>query len=503
MNTQLTSRDYFTGPDHQVLFALIKAAEVMTSAVSEPKPGALIKLQTPVVETPGGSGQKIRLSLTGSADIRPPQADYGFPQTPETPSTNTNAIKLVLNNAAAAPKEKKKKNVPKAQSKGLSDQDFKTVTLVLQKLLADKRSVSFRQPVDPVRDGAPDYLTIVTHPMDLSTIRAKFETGAYTSRQDFEQDIRLMISNCYLYNPHGSAVRKAGEVFEKYFNATWAKTENTLRSSLAAPAKSTEPSRVPSPVPPPVVAPPRIKLKPTKSVTIDDMPPPPVPTKKAVVKEQRTPKADRPEKPKKKKPISELDDLLGEEIDAIESNTKDDFDDLLGPRSPPPVKKIKLTKPPAPTFPQVATARVEERPASKTKEQGLKVKIPSSPTKPAAVKVVEKPSLARKKSDKPVKSRSPEKVQAEKLPSRPASGGVPSRSVSPVKPVPSFQPPPPADAPGPGMFGYVPQWPQPPADLPDTRTNSMPFRQKRAKALIQILIKDPQAIYVSATGDIS
>lgn len=493
----------------------------MTNGVPEPKPGALIKLQTPLTESPAVPSPKIRLSLPGSSDARAAESDYGFPRVPDTPSTSASAIKLVLNTATPHKEKKKKKNVPKAQSQGLSDQDFKTISLVLQKLLADKRSLFFRQPVDPVRDGAPDYLSIVANPMDLSTVRAKFDTGAYASRQDFEADIRLLISNCYLYNPHGSAVRKAGEVLEKYFNATWAKMENTLRSSLAAP-KSESSSKAATPVPPPSTpmapppvpaagAPVRIKLKQTKSVTIDDMPPPPIPSKKGSSKERTS---DRAEKPKKK-PMSDLDDLLGEEIDAMESDKKDDFDDLLGPSSPPPTKKIKFsTKPPAPSFPATASA---PRPDSKPKDQGLKVKIPGSPTKATTslkskASSAERPPLERKKSDKSSKSskssKSPDKLRSTDKPrsfgesshggSRPPSGG-PSRSLSPVKAaIPSFQPPPPVAATtASGTLGYAPQWPQPPSDLPDTVTNNMPFRQKRAKALIQILIKDPQAIYVS------
>lgn len=221
----------FTGTDREILFALIKAAEVISTTVPEPKPGAIIKLQTPITESPAATAPKIRFSMTPSTPVDPrgpgpagEAADYGFPlPTPiDAPSPGAAAaapIKLVLNNSGPPKdKKKKKKNVPKAQAAGLSDDDFKVVTHVMGKLQTDKRSLFFRHPVDPVRDHAPDYNAIVKRPMDLMSVNAKFEGGQYATRKEFESDIRLIISNCYLYNPVGSPVRKAGEALEVMFD---------------------------------------------------------------------------------------------------------------------------------------------------------------------------------------------------------------------------------------------------------------------------------------------
>ena len=46
----------------------------------------------------------------------------------------------------------------------------------------------------------PDYLTVVTDPMDLSTMKAKLEDGEYSKVEDLEIDFELMISNCLTYN---------------------------------------------------------------------------------------------------------------------------------------------------------------------------------------------------------------------------------------------------------------------------------------------------------------
>ena len=44
---------------------------------------------------------------------------------------------------------------------------------IMQQMLNHKYAVPFLQPVDPVRDGAPDYFTRIKHPMDLGTINVK------------------------------------------------------------------------------------------------------------------------------------------------------------------------------------------------------------------------------------------------------------------------------------------------------------------------------------------
>lgn len=372
----------FTGNDHEILFALIKAAEVMSSGTAEPKPGVLITLSTPT-EAPSASTPKIRFSLAGkggsssAAAVAQEESDFPFPEQPvattEPPTSSSGPIKLVLNQQPPKEKKKKKAAVVKAQSKGLSDSDFKAISFVLQKLLADKRSQFFRVPVDPLRDHAPDYLNIVTTPMDLSTVQAKMDGGLYTSRKDFENDIRLLISNCHLYNPPGSSVRKAGEAFEKFFNSTWNKTENTLKSSANGDAEegsskkekassgrpnlsiSTKSSMPPPPAPrsSSTGGVPKIKLKSAKSVTLDvpspsassPMQPPPVPpSRKAPT--SSSPVKDKLSKKKREKARDPLDDLLGAEVDAIDREKGGDelFDELLGTPPPPPPKKYKISK---------------------------------------------------------------------------------------------------------------------------------------------------------------
>lgn len=45
-----------------------------------------------------------------------------------------------------------------------------------------------------------DYLDVVKHPMDLSTMRQKAQTHQYRSVDQFVQDFELMVQNCLTYN---------------------------------------------------------------------------------------------------------------------------------------------------------------------------------------------------------------------------------------------------------------------------------------------------------------
>ncbi|WWD20285.1 hypothetical protein CI109_104761 [Kwoniella shandongensis] len=489
----------FTMPDPEVRLALLKVAEIIASSTSEPLPGNLITLQTPTVETPALMTPKIRLSM-GSADIRPDSQGYGFPIM-ESPATAVAPIptKIVLKpTPVAAPTPKKKDKVPKQQRRGLSDNDFKAITIALGKLLQHKSSFFFRQPVDPVRDAAPDYLTIITQPMDLSTIRAKLDNGMYATRQEFVADIRLIIANCYKYNnAPTSPVRKAGEAFERIFDGIWTKTEHTLNSSAASAqramaAQTLEPIPVVMPPPPqpaefvasvPKPTAVKFKVKPPKSVTIDTnvyvppMAPPPIPAGRKTAPQ---PSPDRPPVPtftapapseksskKRKSPVkgnrNDLDDLLGAEIDAIEGRpVAKAFEELLEPQAKPS-KKIKLAPP-------------SRRSPEKTSDSRGSSSTPGLASAPVDVKPVIKPIL------NPVVKKAKSKTPGETVSSSPApqqrASQPPSQEVAANSvPVVAF-----------------PTRPQPPRDLPPTSQNTGAIRTKRARAMLALLQKEPAAI---------
>lgn len=56
----------------------------------------------------------------------------------------------------------------------------------------------FIEPVD--LNEVPDYSSVVTSPMDLSTMKEKLESGQYPNLNLMEKDFELMIANCLAYN---------------------------------------------------------------------------------------------------------------------------------------------------------------------------------------------------------------------------------------------------------------------------------------------------------------
>jgi hypothetical protein len=50
------------------------------------------------------------------------------------------------------------------------------------------------------REGIPDYFLIVKHPMDLGTVQDKLKRNLYPTPDEFAADMRLVFSNCRLYN---------------------------------------------------------------------------------------------------------------------------------------------------------------------------------------------------------------------------------------------------------------------------------------------------------------
>ncbi|KAJ3753476.1 Bromodomain-containing protein [Lentinula raphanica] len=103
--------------------------------------------------------------------------------------------------AKGPPKWMKSGHTLKAQTAGLSTVDYRASKAALKKLTSNKHAKLFLQPVDPIRDHASDYFTIIQHPMDLYTIMgSKLEQGMYKDRFEFQADFRLMIDNAKQYN---------------------------------------------------------------------------------------------------------------------------------------------------------------------------------------------------------------------------------------------------------------------------------------------------------------
>ncbi|KAI7819147.1 Bromodomain-containing protein [Gamsiella multidivaricata] len=80
----------------------------------------------------------------------------------------------------------------------------------------------FMEPVDWEALQIPDYPRIIKNPMDIGSIRQKLESDQYDNAGEFEADVRLVLYNCYKFNPEGTVVNSMGRRMEQLFNNKWA-----------------------------------------------------------------------------------------------------------------------------------------------------------------------------------------------------------------------------------------------------------------------------------------
>ncbi|KZT08630.1 uncharacterized protein LAESUDRAFT_45791 [Laetiporus sulphureus 93-53] len=243
--------------DHEVRWGLLKLADLLIRGAEEAPPKVMIHLPpTPVSE----------VAPVLPAVKLPPKARPSFksggPPTKAIAPPFTPRLKFMSNNSQVdvsarmpgavtpnvsrrdvfpvprppAPKrisivEKKDKSIPKARSGGMSLNDVQACRNALKKLQMHKNAHWFLQPVDPVRDNAPNYFDIIKKPMDLSTMSAKLEQGKYRDRFAFEEDFRLVISNAKLYNLPGSFVHNEALGLESFFDKQWVRINKTLEAA--------------------------------------------------------------------------------------------------------------------------------------------------------------------------------------------------------------------------------------------------------------------------------
>lgn len=77
---------------------------------------------------------------------------------------------------------------------------------IVKRLINHDHGWVFKDPVDPVELGIPDYFDVVEHPMDLTLVVNKLEDGAYKDIASFERDTKLVFQNAILFNGDDSDV---------------------------------------------------------------------------------------------------------------------------------------------------------------------------------------------------------------------------------------------------------------------------------------------------------
>lgn len=77
---------------------------------------------------------------------------------------------------------------------------MKKAEKTLKDIMKHKNAYPFKEPVDPVLHGCPDYLDRIREPMDYGTIRGNIERGYYSNALEIVKHVRLVAKNCRDYN---------------------------------------------------------------------------------------------------------------------------------------------------------------------------------------------------------------------------------------------------------------------------------------------------------------
>jgi hypothetical protein len=88
---------------------------------------------------------------------------------------------------------------------------------VISNLKKSKFSEYFRNPVDYVKLNLPSYPTIITNPMDLTTIRQKLTDKRYNTLSEFVADFELIINNCARFNGPEHSITQLGMKMQTSF----------------------------------------------------------------------------------------------------------------------------------------------------------------------------------------------------------------------------------------------------------------------------------------------
>lgn len=105
------------------------------------------------------------------------------------------------------------------------DQALRRMLKLTNSLLSRSDSTPFSEPVDWRGLELWDYPKIVKKMMDLGTVKRKLERGMYKSFEDCAADIRLIWSNCQLYNEEGSDFFHLSKMFSKKFEDRYRKIQ--------------------------------------------------------------------------------------------------------------------------------------------------------------------------------------------------------------------------------------------------------------------------------------
>lgn len=209
--------------------------------------------------------------ITPTAPAPAPIATSAAPQSSATPETSDSRrpSTAIVGEDGSLP------SLAGPDATEMSGAQIKACQNAIKGLKGRNDSGLFLAPVDPIAAGVPHYFTIIKTPMDLGTVDYKLAftaaaqkggnkhtektkmavkiglnplTDVYKTLEDVEKDVKLIFSNCILFNGPEHPLSKTAEVldgvFDKQMNSIIANVndDNGAEASAAALAVARRPS---------------------------------------------------------------------------------------------------------------------------------------------------------------------------------------------------------------------------------------------------------------------
>lgn len=100
---------------------------------------------------------------------------------------------------------------------GITPLQHKFLAKQLTNLKRSNDARFYREPVDPIKLNIPSYFTIITEPMDLSTIESKLKKNQYNAVAEIVADVDLMAGNAAKFNGPDHIVAQEGQKLRALF----------------------------------------------------------------------------------------------------------------------------------------------------------------------------------------------------------------------------------------------------------------------------------------------
>ncbi|KAL5251436.1 hypothetical protein ACHWQZ_G016965 [Mnemiopsis leidyi] len=128
--------------------------------------------------------------------------------------------------------QSKRRKRKKSSKEGGSCSELGVVTPQLKNKMMELIQAIMRKDIhmifaEPVSDLiAPGYSTIISSPMDLSTMQAKVQRGEYSTLKDVKDDADLMCKNCMVYNSDDTIFYKEAVKLQNFINTLFGEKKN-------------------------------------------------------------------------------------------------------------------------------------------------------------------------------------------------------------------------------------------------------------------------------------